>query len=108
MKYIKKLEEHISQMREIEFTRKNRPSDKITIIVSPDGFIQEITNEYGIRFPYSVGQRFNRNLEVWACNNNFYMEGEDTCPEEKIFGIRKSDIPQGHELRMIYPNKFRK
>jgi hypothetical protein len=31
----------------------------------------------------------------------------DPCPEEKIFGIRKKDIPQGHELRMLYPHKFR-
>ena len=27
--------------------------------------------------------------------------------EEKIFGIRKKDIPQGHELRMMFPHKFR-
>jgi hypothetical protein len=31
----------------------------------------------------------------------------DPCLEEKIFGIRKSDIPKGHELRMLYPGKFR-
>jgi len=108
MKYIKKIEEHLSEMRTIEFTHKSRPSQKITISVSPDGFIQEITNEYGLRFPFSVGQRFSRNFEVWACNNNFFMDGEDTCPEEKIFGIKASDIPMGHELRMMYPHKFKK
>jgi hypothetical protein len=74
---------------------------------SPDGRIKEIENETGIRFPFSVGQILNRNVEVWACNNNFLMDGKDMCPEEKVFGIRKKDIPQGHELRMMFPGKFR-
>ncbi len=108
VKYIKRIEEQYSEMREYEFTHKNRPSHIITIKVSPDGFIQEIENEFNLRFPFSVGQRFSRNFEVWACNNNFFMNGEDTCPEEKIFGIKKSDIPMGHELRMMYPHKFKK
>ena len=43
----------------------------------------------------------------WACNNLFLIDGKDTCPEKKVFGIRASDIPQGHELRKIYPNKFK-
>jgi hypothetical protein len=26
---------------------------------------------------------------------------------EKLFGIKLKDIPKGHPLRFIYPNKFR-
>ena len=36
------------------------------------------------------------------------MDGKDMSPEEKVFGIRTKDIPQGHELRMMFPGKFRK
>jgi hypothetical protein len=79
--------------------------------------IKEINNTTGIRFPFNVGSIWNRSIETWACNNNFkiietWINGRlqkslDPCPEEKIFGIRKKDIPMGHELRMLYPNKFR-
>lgn len=72
------------------------------------GRITSIENNSGVRFPYSIGQHWNRNIETWACNNGFKIDGEDPCPEEKIFGIRKKDIPMGHELRMLYPSKFRK
>lgn len=72
------------------------------------GRITSIENNSGVRFPYSIGQHWNRSIETWACNNGFKIDGEDPCPEEKIFGIRKKDIPMGHELRMMYPSKFRK
>jgi hypothetical protein len=72
------------------------------------GKITSIENNSGIRFPYSIGQHWNRSIETWACTNKFKIDGEDPCPEEKIFGIRKKDIPMGHELRMMYPSKFRK
>jgi hypothetical protein len=39
--------------------------------------------------------------------NNFLMDGQDTCPEKKIFGVRASDVPQGHEWRHIFPHKFK-
>ena len=68
----------------------------------------EIDNPNGIRFCFSVGQLFNRTAEVWASNNNYLMDGQDMTPEEKIMGIKVSDIPPGHELRMLYPGKFRK
>jgi hypothetical protein len=68
---------------------------------------EEIETEPVVRFPFSEGQTLSRNMEVWACNNNFYMDGKDTCPEKKIFGVRTSDVPQGHEWRHIYPGKFR-
>jgi hypothetical protein len=72
------------------------------------GKIASIENNSGVRFPYNTGQIWNRSIETWACNNGFKIDGEDPCPEEKIFGIRKKDIPMGHELRMLYPSKFRK
>jgi hypothetical protein len=73
-----------------------------------DGKIASVENNSGIRFPYNIGQHWDRSIETWACTNKFKIDGEDPCPEEKIFGIRKKDIPMGHELRMMYPSKFRK
>jgi hypothetical protein len=92
--------------RSISFVGKRNPNLKIDIIVR-GGRILSIDNESGIRFPFSEGQTLSRNIEVWACNNNFYMDGKDTCPEKKIFGIRTSDVPKGHEWRHIYPGKFK-
>jgi hypothetical protein len=79
--------------------------------------IKEVVNGTNIRFPFSVGSNWNRSIETWACNNRFksietWINGRlqnslDPCPEEKIFGMRKKDIPKGHELRILYPNKFR-
>jgi hypothetical protein len=69
--------------------------------------IKDIVNESGINFPFSPGQSWTRTVETWACTNGFKIDGKDPCPEEKIFGIRKKDIPQGHELRMLFPHKFR-
>ena len=71
------------------------------------GSIKDIDNQSGVRFPFSVGQSYTRSIETWACNNGFKIDGKNPCPEEKIFGIRKKDIPQGHELRLLYPHKFR-
>ena len=93
--------------REVKFTNKRNPRLEIIVTKSPDGRITGIENETGIRFPFSVGQLLQRNVEVWACNNNFLMDGKDTCPEKKIFGVRAKDVPQGHEWRHIFPSKFR-
>jgi hypothetical protein len=92
--------------REVVFTNKRNPRLVITIKKNPDGRIIEIENETGMRFPFSVGQILNRTAEVWACNNNFLMDGKDTCPDKKIFGVKTKDVPQGHEWRHIFPNKF--
>jgi hypothetical protein len=92
--------------REVVFTNKRNPRLVITIKKNPDGRITDIQNETGMRFPFSVGQILNRTAEVWACNNNFLMDGKDTCPEKKIFGVRSKDVPQGHEWRHIFPHKF--
>lgn len=70
--------------------------------------IKDIVNNAQINFPFQPGQTWTRSVETWACNNKFLIDGEDPCPEEKIFGIRKKDIPQGHELRLLFPHKFRK
>lgn len=94
----------------VKFVSKRNQTQAFNVYKNPDGRITKIEkpNHVHVRFPFLVGQVLNRSVETWACNNNFYIDGKDTCPEEKIFGIRKSDIPQGHELRNLFPNKFRK
>jgi len=101
-----KLFEEIGLQREVIFTHKRNPNLEIAVTKSLDGRIINIENNSSIRFPFSVGQILNRNVEVWACNNNFLMDNKSTCPEKKIFGVRTKDVPQGHEWRHIYPNKF--
>lgn len=90
------------------FTSKNNSYIKITVKLDPSGRIEEIEKSgRSIRFPFSIGQLMTRNIETWACNNNMLIDGQDPCPEEKVFGIRKKDIPHGHPLRMMYPSKFK-
>jgi hypothetical protein len=105
MKHIKYFKESVET--EVVFTNKRNPNLKIIVTKSREGRIISIDNETGIRFPFQVGQLMQRNVETWACNNNFLMDGKDTCPEKKIFGVRTKDVPQGHEWRHIYPGKFR-
>lgn len=77
------------------------------------GKIEEIDNNSGIVFPFVTGQPLQIPfIKAWSCRNNFKWNGEDACqpgmkPEKKIFGIRTKDIPHGHELRRIFPGKFR-
>lgn len=81
------------------------------------GQINNIDNTTDFRFPFLVGSNWSRSIETWCCNNGFdkietlfngrVIDELDPCPEEKIFGIRKKDIPKGHELRLLYPNKFK-
>lgn len=96
-------ESHAEQVRVLKSKRTSR---EIAVKVQ-GGRIVEVENESGVKFPFDVGSMWNRSIEVWACNNNFYLDGKDTCPEEKVFGVRKSDVPQGHEWRTLFPNKFR-
>jgi hypothetical protein len=103
MKHIKIYESYSSEDKVTLISRQGR---EITFLTA-GGRITEITNDAGIRFPYSVGQTANAGMKTWACNNGFKWNGEDPCPEEKIFGIRKKDIPQGHELRLLFPHKFK-
>ena len=104
MKHLKSFNVGIGRKIELESNRTHR---KITFDVI-DGRIRNIDNQSGVRFGYQDGQPFNRNIETWCCNNNFTMDGEDMCPEEKLMGMKLSDIPQGHPLRLAYPGKFRK
>lgn len=103
---MKNLEIFENYSREKKVTLTSRQNRDILVVVL-GGKIQSIDNKSGVRFPFSVGQTFNRNIETWACNNGFKIDGKSPCPEEKIFGIRKSLIPKGHELRMLYPHKFK-
>lgn len=80
--------------------------------------IMDVVNNSNTNFPFMTGSSWNRSIESWACNNNFirietWMNNRmvreiNPCPEEKIFGVRAKDVPQGHEWRRIFPNKFRK
>ena len=94
--------------RETVFTKEINRGITITVKKYPNGQIVEIENKHNVHFPFKVGQILNRNAEVWASNNGYLMDGKDVGPEEKIFGIRVKDIPDGHEFRMLYPHKFRK
>lgn len=104
MKNIKLFEEFGEKV--VTFTSKRNPRLVIKVTKTPDGRITGIDNPNNIRFCFSVGQLFNRTAEVWATNNNYLMDGKDTTPEKKVMGIKVSDIPQGHELRRMYPGKF--
>jgi hypothetical protein len=96
--------ESYSNSKDIILTSKQ--NKKIKVSIGGDR-ITSIDNNSGLRFPYAVGQTVNQGMKTWACNNGFKWNGEDPCPEEKVFGIKKKDIPQGHELRMMFPHKFR-
>ena len=94
-------------LKKIIFKSKRRPEMIITVTKTPNGKIVDVDNQANIRFPYNIGQTLDMGHQTWACNNHFLVNDKDTCPEEKVFGIRKSDIPQGHELRLMFPGKFR-
>jgi hypothetical protein len=83
MQHIKSFNEMALPEREIIFRHKRNPRLEIIVKKTPDGRITNIENNSQMRFPFSVGQILNRTAEVWACNNNFLMDGKDTCPEKK-------------------------
>lgn len=62
--------------------------------------------KYLLDFEIFQKKKYSKGGE-WVCNNNFLVDGEDTCPDKRIFGMRAKDIPAGHEIRMMYPNKFK-
>ena len=97
--------EAFSQEKKIILTSRQNRDINITLL---GGRIGTIDNESGVNFPFSVGQQYTRSIETWACNNGFKMDGKHPCPDQKVVGIRTKDIPQGHELRMLFPSKFRK
>jgi hypothetical protein len=73
------------------------------------GKIEEILNESRIKFPFFTGQPVTVFMKGWACQHGFKWNGKDACDpgEKKVFGIKAKYIPKGHELRQIYPGKFR-
>lgn len=86
--------------RVITLTHKRNRNLQIVITAQPDGIITNIEKTPGATFRlYDIGQRLNRNLEVWCCNNNYLLGGKDTCPEEKIFGIPKRYAEQDPRLK---------
>ena len=95
-------------MRTIEFKHKWNSNVVIIVTVSKDLRITDVENFKGVRFPFNKGQILNRSIEIWCCINNYFMDGKDTCPTEKIMGIKVTDIPEGHELRLLFPKKFKK
>jgi hypothetical protein len=98
------LYESFNQERKVVLTSRRGKEIRFTVL---GGRIKDLVNDSGVRFPYAVGQSYTRSIETWCCNNGFKMDGKSCCPEEKVFGIRKKDIPQGHPLRIMYPGKFR-
>jgi len=91
---------------EYTLTLKRNPSQGITFRLE-HGIIKDLENSTQVPFPYRDGQTISQNFYTWACNRGFLINGDDPCPEKKVFGIKTSQIPQGHELRRMYPNKFR-
>ncbi len=104
MKHIQLFE---SWRREEIITLTSRQGRDI-IVTTRHGKIEEIDNQSGVPFPFAVDQPITVFMKSWACNHGFKWNGEDPCPEEKVFGIKQSHIPMGHELRRMFPNKFRK
>jgi hypothetical protein len=98
------LYENYSNEKEIILTSRQNRDIRITVL---GGRIQAIDNNSGVNFPFHVGQLYMRNVELWATNNSFSINGVAPKSEKKIFGIRTKDIPNGHELRMLFPGKFK-
>lgn len=87
-------------LKKFILTSKRTKSAKITIFVDREYRIVNIINEIKIIFPFKIDSTLRLvRLAKWACDNEFFVNGKDTCEEGKVFGISKSDIPQGHPLR---------
>lgn len=96
-----------SMVKEVIFKNKRNPNLVVKIIVKNLRIDSIDKSSMSIRFPFRIGQMFNRTMENWACSNNYLMNDKDVCGDKKVFGIKTKDIPMGHEFRKIYPNKFR-
>lgn len=93
-------------VRTIIFTKKVNRNVEIVLQVQ-GGRITDIENAQRFHFPFHKGQMFQMNVWEWARVNGWLVDGKDLSREEKIFGVRVSDVPQGHEWRLIYPSKFK-
>ena len=98
------LYENYSNEKEIILTSRQNRAIRIIVL---GGRIQSIDNNSGVNFPFRVGQQHTRSIEAWATNNSFSINGVAPKSEKKVFGIRAKDIPSGHELRMLFPGKFK-
>ena len=49
-----------------------------------------------------ANNKYNQNKNYRKVKND-----DEDIDERKVFGIKIKDIPKGHPLRFIYPNKFR-
>jgi len=87
----------------ITLTKQNR---KILIVIGHNRSIKSVDNKSGVIFPFVVNQPYNASVKLWAENNGFKWNGEDIS-NNKIFGIKTKDIPKGHELRILFPSKFK-
>ena len=89
----------------IIFKHKNNPNMIIKITCDLSGVIKNIEKTIqSIKFPYKIGERMTQNIDSWCCNNNYLMNNKDTCPENKRFGMKKSDILDGPNWKIILPN----
>ena len=93
--------------KEIKHEHKRNTALSFKLTKDRVGRITKIDKPDNVRFPYTIGQFLNRSFESWACNNHYLIDGKDTCPDKKIFGVKTKDVPQGHEWRNVFPNKFR-
>ena len=105
MKHIQ-LYESWGREEEIVLTSQQGRTIKIEV---KHGKIEEIENETGTKFPFFTGQPVTVFMKAWACNHGFRWNGESPCDpgEKKVFGIKAKYIPKGHELRHMFPGKFR-
>ena len=78
------------------------------LLISKHGKIEEIVNRDKIKIPFFEGQPVTIFVRNWACNHGFKWNGKPACQEEKVFGIKKTLIPQDHPIRRMYPSKFRR
>jgi len=92
--------------REEEIVLTSRQGREIKILTA-HGKIEKLDNQSGVRFPFFEGQPITVFMKQWACNHGFKWNGENPCPEEKIFGIKTSLVPKSHEWRHLFPGKFR-
>lgn len=103
MKHLEIYESHGDRTIVLESRQKRTITFDVVL-----GKIKNLVNNSGVRFPFSEGANYNGRIEIWCCNNGFTMDGNDMCPEQKVFGVKASDIPKNDPLRFIYPGKFRK
>lgn len=89
-------------LKKFILTSKRTESAKITIFVDREYRIVDIINKIKIIFPFKINTTLRLvKLAKWACDNGYFVNGKNTCEEGKVFGISKSDIPQGHPLGYV-------